>query len=173
MRLRTTSLFALALIATLASCTFAADKKNPRSEPTGADGQFTDTLSTAVDQSKSSGKLIMLDFTGSDWCGFCIKLKEQVFDTKDFKDWASKSLLLVEVDFPNSKTLSKAVKEQNDQLKEKYKPGGFPTIVFVTADGTEVGRMVGYGSDPKAWSKEAQDIVKKNPNAGKTASKTK
>ena len=60
-----------------------------------------------------------------------------------------------------SKELSKETKEQNAKLKDKYKPDGYPTIVFITANGNELGRLVGFDGDPKAWSKEAADIVKK------------
>ena len=155
----------------MASAGWAAAKKNAKTDSGGADGQFTDNLTSAVDQARQNKKLIMLDFTGSDWCGYCMKLKAAVFDTQDFKKWAGENLYLVEVDFPQQKVLPKEVKEQNDKLKEKYKPNGYPTIVFVTDDGTEIGRMVGFGGDAKAWSKEAASIVAKNPANGKAGKK--
>src|SRR5690242_13645053 len=68
----------------MASAGYAAAKKTAKTDSGGADGQFTDSLSSAVDQARANKKLIMLDFTGSDWCGYCIKLKEAVFDTQDF-----------------------------------------------------------------------------------------
>src|SRR4051812_31166299 len=75
------------VLAFAASGVLAASKKN-KAPSTGTDGSFTDSLPAAADQARADKRVILLDFTGSDWCGFCIKLKEQVFDTKDFKTWA-------------------------------------------------------------------------------------
>lgn len=130
-----------------------------------ADSQWTDSLDKAIAQAKAEGKVILLDFTGSDWCGFCKKLKAAVFDTDDFKAYAKQNLVLVEVDFPHQKQLSAEVKAQNEKLKEKYRPDGYPTVVFITPNGNELGRIVGFDGDAKAWSKEAADYVKKAPKA--------
>ena len=57
----------------------------------------------AQDQAKAGNKLVLLDFTGSDWCGWCIKLDREVFSKPEFKDYATKNLVLVELDFPRAK----------------------------------------------------------------------
>ncbi len=95
-------------------------------------------------EAKSQDKKVLLDFTGSDWCGWCIKFNKEVLKTKEFKDYATKNLVLVEVDFPNSKPQSKQVKEQNGDLKQKYKVEGFPTFVLLDKDGNVLGQQVGY-----------------------------
>lgn len=98
----------------------------------------------AVEQAKAQKKLILLDFTGSDWCGWCIKFDKEVLSTKEFKEYADKNLILVTVDFPNAKHQTKKVKEQNDELKSRFGVSGFPTFVFLDQDGKELGRSEGY-----------------------------
>src|SRR5262245_23175367 len=68
-------------------------------------------------QAKKENKLVLLDFTGSDWCGWCIKLKKEVFDTQEFKDYAAKNLVLVEVDFPKNKEQTAEQKKVNQELQ--------------------------------------------------------
>ena len=64
-----------------------------------ADGWLVD-INKAYEISKKTGKPIMANFTGSDWCGWCVKLKNEVFDKPAFKEWAAKTVVLVELDFP-------------------------------------------------------------------------
>lgn len=97
----------------------------------------------ALAEAKSEKKLVLLDFTGSDWCGWCIKLNKEVFSQKEFKDYAKDNLVLVEVDFPNSKPQSAALKAQNQKLQKQFKIEGYPTIVVLNADGKQVGQL-GY-----------------------------
>ena len=98
----------------------------------------------AQEQARKEGKLVLLDFTGSDWCGWCIKFKKEVLDTEEFKQYAEKKLVLVEVDFPSKQEQSDELKKANQALKEKYKVSGFPTYVVLDGDGKEIGRQVGY-----------------------------
>ncbi len=111
---------------------------------------------------KKDGKPILIDFTGSDWCGWCIKMKKESLDQQAFKDFAQKELVLVEADFPNSKPQTAEVKAQNDQLKKKYKVNGFPTFVLVSADGKELGRQEGYlEGGPEAFTTALKGWVAK------------
>ena len=105
---------------------------------------WTDDLAKAKEKAKTEKKLLLLDFTGSDWCGWCMKLDKEVFSKPDFKTYAKENLVLVDVDFPNSKPQSKKVKDQNAALKKEYKVGGFPTIVILDGEGKEVARWGGY-----------------------------
>lgn len=110
-----------------------------------AGGWQTDAVK-AQEQAKQEGKLVLLDFTGSDWCGWCIKFKKEALDTEAFKEYADKNLVLVEVDFPNKKEQSDELKKANNALKEKYKVSGFPTYVVLDSSGKEIGRQVGYAT---------------------------
>ena len=118
---------------------------------------WTEDYAKAVEKAKAEKKNILLDFTGSDWCGFCVALDREVFDTTKFKAWARQNAVLVKVDFPRNKTLPDKVKAQNAELKEKFmKSGGYPTVVLIDPDGKEIARKRGYrpGTGPAAYLKE-------------------
>ena len=128
-----------------------------------ADEAWLTDFAKAQAAAKKENKLILMDFTGSDWCGWCIKLKKEVFDTKDFNDYAKKNLVLVEVDFPSKKKLSDEQKKANEELKNKFSASrGFPTIVVTDGDGKEVWRQIGYmEGGPKAWIAKLDSVKKK------------
>ena len=116
----------------------------------------------AKQQAKKENKPLLLDFTGSDWCGFCIKLKKAVWDKPEFEEYAKKNLVLVELDFPNKKTQPAQVKKQNEKLRQEYKIQGYPTVVVLDAEGKELGRMEGYeGDDAAAYIKRIEAIIAK------------
>jgi thioredoxin-related protein len=111
---------------------------------------------------KAEKKMVLLDFTGSDWCGSCIMLDKEVFSTKQFGDYAKKNLVLVKVDFPMKKALKPALKRANQELKEKFDIEGFPTFVVLNSDGKELGREVGYAGDgPKPVIAQIEQFRKK------------
>jgi uncharacterized protein YyaL (SSP411 family) len=109
----------------------------------------------ATAQAKKESKLVLLDFTGSDWCSWCKKLDAEVFSQAQFADYAKKNLVLVEVDFPAQKKLDAALVKANDALKDKYKITGYPTLVVLKPDGTVVWNQVGYmeGGPPAVIAK--------------------
>jgi thioredoxin-related protein len=82
---------------------------------------------------------IFADFTGSDWCPWCIKLRDEVFDTPQFRAWARKNVVLLEVDFPKHKELSEELKKQNAKLRDSNNVSGLPTVVFFDARGKKAG----------------------------------
>ena len=127
---------------------------------TAAELNWLTDLSAAQAQAKKEKKMLMLDFTGSDWCSWCTKLKKEVFDTKEFADYAKENLVLVEVDFPRKKKLDAAQQKANEALMEKYKVKGFPTLVVLNADGQQVGEL-GYESSPKPFIAKLQQARKK------------
>ena len=105
---------------------------------------WTDDYAKATAQAKAENKAILLDFTGSDWCGWCMKMKKETLDTPQFTAYAQKNLVLVTVDFPRSTPLSPAVKQQNQKLNAKYRAEGFPTYILVDKFGRELWRQTGY-----------------------------
>jgi protein disulfide-isomerase len=124
---------------------------------------WTTDYKAALTQAQQENKLVLLDFTGSDWCGYCKLLDKEVFPDTSFKDFIAKNFISVTVDFPRSTKLPDALTQQNTQLQEQFKIDGFPTLIVVNADGKELGRMVGYnpGSGPKAVIEKLQGFVKK------------
>jgi len=97
----------------------------------------------AQQEAKTSNKLLLVDFTGSDWCGWCIKLNKEVFSKAEFKDYANKNLVLMEVDFPRAKAQTVSLKKQNQELAQQYQIQGFPTVVVLNGDGEKIGEL-GY-----------------------------
>lgn len=117
-----------------------------------ADSTWLTDLPTAQAQAKSENKIVLMDFTGSDWCGWCVKFKKEVLDTQEFQDYATKNVVLVELDFPHKKPQSDDLKKANAALKTKYNIEGFPTLVVLDQNGKEIGRQVGYEEGgPKAF----------------------
>lgn len=83
------------------------------------------------------GKPILANFTGSDWCGWCIRLKKEVFETKKFKAWAQKNVVLLELDFPRRFKLPPAIQQQNQSLAQALNVSGYPTIWVFNLDVNE------------------------------------
>jgi len=103
---------------------------------------FTDA-EAAQAKAKVENKLVLLNFTGSDWCIWCQRLKRDVFDKPEFAQFAQSKLVLVEVDFPRNKTLAEAQKQANARLDKTYRINSYPTIILLDPHGKIIGRM-GY-----------------------------
>jgi len=99
----------------------------------------------AVETAKAQNKNLLVDFTGSDWCGWCIKLNDEVFKHEAFLTAAQKDYVLVALDFPNGEEAKAKVPnpERNAELRDKYGIRGYPTILLVTPEGEVLGRT-GY-----------------------------
>jgi thioredoxin-related protein len=117
-------------------------------------------LPKAQAAAKAEKKLVLLDFTGSDWCGWCIKLNKEVFSQPEFAEYAKKNLVCVEVDFPSKKKLSAEQQQANDALAKKYKIEGYPTIVVLDSEGKKVGELGYMKGGPKAFIAELDKLKK-------------
>jgi len=109
-----------------------------------AESTWLTDLPKAQAQAKSENKIVLMDFTGSDWCGWCIKFKKEALDTAEFQAYAAKNVVLVELDYPHKKIQADDLKKANAALKDQYKINGYPTLVVLDKDGKEIGRQVGY-----------------------------
>ena len=105
-----------------------------------------DDLAKAKQVAAEQGKDLLIDFTGSDWCIWCIRLDQEVFAQSEFKAEAPKNFVLVKLDFPNQKEQSEAVKKANGEAQEKYRIEGFPTVILADAKG-EAWARTGYRPD--------------------------
>jgi len=108
-------------------------------------------LPQAQAQANLERKLVLLDFTGSDWCGWCIKLNKEVFSRSEFAEYAKNNLVCVEVDFPRRKKLNPEQKRANDALAAKYNISGYPTIIVLNSDGKKVGELGYMEGGPKTF----------------------
>lgn len=125
-------------------------------------------INEALEIAVKENKKVMLFFTGSDWCGWCIKLQNEVFRTSDFEKW-SNDLVLVELDFPRRTPQDETIKAQNRQMQAMFKVRGYPSVYFVNPEKMPDGKMnlnslgkTGYvrGGASK-WLEVADNIVKK------------
>ena len=112
---------------------------------TAGEGWLTN-IEKAKEVAKKEGKAVLVEFTGSDWCPPCKALKKNVFNSDEFKAYAKKHLVLVELDFPHDK--SKVTKEQaayNREQAKAFAVRGYPTVILMDADGKELTKKVGFG----------------------------
>lgn len=116
----------------------------------GAEGWMTD-LTAAEEKAKAEKKILLMDFTGSDWCVWCTRLNTEVFSTKEFKAYAEKNLVLLEIDFPQKKKQSAEVKKANQALQRKYHVQGFPTVVVLNSEGKKLGQLGYLQGGPKVF----------------------
>jgi thioredoxin-related protein len=98
-------------------------------------------IEAAKKKAADEDKDLFINFTGSDWCEFCITLKKTVFGTTDFLDGAAEGFVLVEVDFPQEKPQDKALKEQNETLRISFGIEGFPTLFLADSKGRPYGQI--------------------------------
>jgi protein disulfide-isomerase len=89
-------------------------------------------LTKAIPLSLSTNKPLLLFFTGSDWCGWCIRLQREVFAYDAFKKWTDENVILVELDFPRRKQLPQNILQQNRELQQIFGVRGYPTVWLVT-----------------------------------------
>ena len=128
---------------------------------------YTD-MSIATDLSMKEKKPLMMFFTGSDWCGWCIRLQNEVFKKEDFIKWAKKNVILVELDFPKRTPQEESLKMQNSQLQQMFQVRGYPTVWIVNPEKTEEGKVnlsalgsTGYvAGGPEKWLEGANQIMK-------------
>ena len=135
----------------------------------------------AVTVSKKEKKPLMLFFTGSDWCGWCIRLQNEVLKTPEFNKWAQDNVVLVELDFPRRTPQSDEIKNQNNQLQQVFGIQGFPTVFFAKANVNKEGKIsfeglgnTGYvAGGPAAWLAVADPFVKNAKMTPESKSKAK
>ena len=115
----------LALFVLVASFSFA---QTSASEYKAENEGWLVNVDEAYSVSQKTGKPILANFTGSDWCGWCKRLTKSVFIHDEFKEWAEKNVVLLELDFPRRKQLPQAIKQQNESLKRAFSIRGYPSI---------------------------------------------
>lgn len=124
-----------------------------------SEGWETD-FDKAKEKAKAENKHILIDFSGSDWCGWCVKLDKEVFSKKAFKDYAKDNLVLVLADFPQDKSKqSAALQKQNDKLAKEFGVRGFPTV-YILDPGAEIVAKTGYqAGGPEAYVEHIKQLI--------------
>ncbi len=124
-------------------------------------------LNKATEIARQEQKPLFLFFTGSDWCGWCIRLQNEVFKKPEFVTWAKEKVVLVELDFPRRTPQSAEIKLQNNQMQQLFAIQGYPSIRFVKptvkADGKtnfeEIGKSSYMAGGPSVWIANADQSL--------------
>ena len=137
-------------------------------------GVFTQDHAAALALAAGRGLPVMLDFTGSDWCGWCKLMHRQVFSQEEWKAWAATNLVLVTIDFPNDDSLvPEAYRERNLKLQEQYGVQGYPTYVLLTPAGEEFARLgASRDATPASFIAEVKAALAENDPAVRAAKLT-
>ena len=147
-----------ALCVVLTACVMIAAEK-PAIE--GAElGKWTMDITAAKTLAKETGKPIFMNFTGSDWCGWCQMMDKKIFSKAEWQTYAAENLVLVWIDFPKKKELvPEAFIDRNRDLAKQYKVNGYPTYVLLAADGeTVLGQL---GAEPDGTPADFINSVKR------------
>ena len=131
----------------------------------GAMQAVAGTWLTDVEEAKRAaakkGVPIVANFSGSDWCGWCIKLDEEVFAKEEFLAYAKDNVILLTLDFPSQKAQSKAVAAQNKAFASKHGIEGFPTVLVLDATGKELARTGYRKGGPVAYVEHLKQLIAK------------
>jgi thioredoxin-related protein len=144
-------LFTVWLAGVLCGACGRADEAAKMEAPPATEPTWLTNFETAQTRARSEKKLLLIEFTGSDWCPPCIMLGRQVFSQPEFKNYAAQHLVLLEVDFPRMKELSPDQKTANEKLAERFGIYGFPTVVLLDPSGNKIGELGYMPGGPKAF----------------------
>lgn len=127
-----------------------------------AESDWMTDFEKAKKTAKEKKLLILADFSGSDWCGWCKKLDAEVFSKPEFLTFAKKNFVLLLVDFPNKKQLPANVMKQNLELQQKYGVRGYPTVLVMNADGKVLDTNGYQPGGASNYIKYLEGVLKKN-----------
>ena len=153
------------LLTAAVACTLICGCDGGKKEEKQTKKEFTimTDFEIAKSQSKINNKPILLIFSGSDWCRWCVKLDKEVFSTPEFQKWAADNVITVIADFPATKQLPPQLTAQNEQLKNTYQITGFPTVLLLDADGSIIART-GYQHGGAAnYIPHLENLLKNSP----------
>lgn len=123
-------------------------------------GAWTENWDLALSAAKELKRPVLVNFTGSDWCSWCIKLVNEVFSKDEFHEYAKDNLILLKLDFPRAIAQTEALKTQNNALQKQFGIQGFPTILLMDSDGKEINRTGYQQGGAAAYVKHLQSLLK-------------
>lgn len=133
-----------------------------------ARAEWTEDYAAAAKTAADGNKYMLLNFTGSDWCGWCIRLDKEVFSQPAFKEYANEQFVLVKLDFPRDRALSEDVVQQNRELQAKYGVRGYPTIIVLSPSGELAGQTGYRPGGPEAYVEHLKELIAGHASASAT-----
>ncbi len=122
-----------------------------RENPTAEKSVWLTDFATAQARARTEDKMLLINFTGSDWCPPCMMLHRQILSQPAFAEYAAKHLVLLEVDFPHNKAQSEAQKAANEKLADRFGIYGFPTVIVLDSSGKKIGELGYMRGGPKPF----------------------
>lgn len=113
----------------------------------------------AMEIAQQTNRPVLVNFTGSDWCSWCVKLKSDVFSTDEFNQWTKDQLVLVELDYPKNKPQLPKTKRRNQDLASQYQVQNYPTVLLMSPQGEVLGPKLGYQESPTVWITKAEQVL--------------
>ena len=148
-------IFIATLLFTLSACNVEAGNNSDKLD-------WNDNLEEAIQIAKKENKTVFVNFTGSDWCKWCIKLSKEVFEQKEFENYAEDNLVLVRLDFPRKIEQPQEVKNYNRSLMNKYQVRGFPTVLIFNKDGKRIGTTGYQPGGAEKYVQHLEQIISPN-----------
>ncbi len=147
----------ITIVLLLTGLTISAQSSYKITDPVQSEG-WSNNAEEVFNISKEKGSPILMNFTGSDWCKWCIKIKKEIFDTPEFKEWVKENNVeLLELDFPRRLPQTDVLKSQNASLAKEMQVRGYPTI-FIIHNGKAI--KTGYvAGGPENWIKSVESQI--------------
>jgi protein disulfide-isomerase len=136
-----------------------APKADPKAAAQNSKAAWTENIEDAFKRSAETGKPVFINFTGSDWCPWCILADKHIFTRPEWIEFAPKMICL-KVDFPKSNRPSKAVMSERHRLAKEFKVRGYPTFVLVSPERKEMTRFVAGRKSAAEFIAEVKKAVK-------------
>jgi thioredoxin-related protein len=118
-------------------------RAKPAASPSASDSDWNTDYRSALARAETERRYVFLFFTGSDWCGWCKRLDEEILSTQEFRSHAAEKLILVKLDFPRHTEQSEELRKQNGALARRYRISGYPTVIILDPTGRAV-KSLGY-----------------------------
>lgn len=125
----------------------------------GKKGDWLTDFSAAQREAAEKQRPILANFSGSDWCGWCIKLEREVFSQPAFANYATNNLVLFLADFPSAQPQSPEIIAQNRKLSDAFGVRGYPTILLLDKDGNGLARMGYRRGGAEAYVKHLKSLL--------------
>lgn len=176
--MKTTPLLTLIALVALAPFSLIADvaeipaeaARSAETPKTSTPAGWTDDFDAAKKQAAIEGKDLLVAFSGSDWCGWCVRLEKEVFSQKSFGDKIRHRAIPVYIDLPQDKNrITPAARKRNPELVEQYGIEYFPTVILIDSDGDFIARTGYVEGGPEKYVEH----LKKNYSEGKNSSQYK